>query len=265
MNAMLKQLRQIIKESAQQHIMSRFTRVGFDLKADGSIVTEADTAMQQAVADELQRLWPEFSLLGEEMDSDTQQALMQSDQQGLWVLDPIDGTTNFASGVPIFSISLALIQQNQVVAGLIYDPVRDECFSAIKGQGAWLNDESLKPDVLQSELAQCIAQVDLKRLPGPLAMGLVADHPYASQRNFGSGALDWCWLAAGRSQLYLHGGQNLWDYAAGQLILAEAGGCSETFEGEPVFSNSLKKRSVIAASSPRLFEMWRDMVKHEKV
>lgn len=265
MNKMLKQLRQIVRESAQQHIMSRFTRVGFDFKADGSIVTEADTAMQQAVADELQRLWPEFSLLGEEMDSDTQQALIQSDQQGLWVLDPIDGTTNFASGVPIFSVSLALIQHNQIIAGLIYDPVRDECFSALKEQGAWLNDDSLKPEVLQTAVNQCIAQVDLKRLPGRLAMGLVADHPYASQRNFGSGALDWCWLAAGRSQLYLHGGQNLWDYAAGQLILTEAGGYSETFEGEPVFSNSLKKRSVIAASSPQLFEKWRDTVRHEKV
>lgn len=258
MKKMLEQLETIIKNLAEQEIMPRYNRVAFEFKTDGSLVTEADTAMQHAVIEALHKQWPEYALLGEEMSEQQQQVLLDNDDtRGLWVLDPLDGTSNFASAIPIFSVSLALIQNGEVRLGLIYDPVRRESFSALRGYGAWLNGRPLKLQVDKQELNQCIAQVDFKRLSEAMAMHIAADHPYASQRNFGSGALDWCWLAAGRSQLYLHGGQKLWDYLAGQLILSEAGGIAETFEGEEIFKKQLLKRSIVASVNRILFNKWK--------
>ncbi|TNF37387.1 MAG: inositol monophosphatase [Gammaproteobacteria bacterium] len=254
MNTLLQQLEILVRQQAQAQIMTRFNQVGFRHKTDGSLVTEADIAMQKAMLAELHQHWPEYQLLGEEMTPAEQQALLDSDKEGLWVLDPLDGTSNFAAGIPIFSVSLALIQQGEVKLGIIYDPVRDECFSAIRGQGAWLNQQVLKPEIQLASIARCIAQIDLKRLPRELAARLAAEHPFASQRNFGSGALDWCWLAAGRSQLYVHGGQKFWDYAAGELILHEAGGKALSFDGSDVFKLSLQPRSIVAAHTQQLLD-----------
>ncbi len=252
----LQRLEQIIRELAQQEILPRFNRVTHQIKADGSLLTEADTAMQQAVIQQLKQHWPEYQLLGEEMSTEQQQALLDHHGAGLWVLDPLDGTSNFAAGIPIFSISVALVMAGEVVLGLIHDPLRDETFSAVKGEGAWLNGEPLCPQLDKTQLKQCVAQVDLKRLTPELAGRLAATHPFASQRNFGSGTLDWCWLAAGRSQLYLHGGQKLWDYLAGHLILQEAGGKVTTLQGEALFNHSLQPRSVVAATSESLYDLW---------
>lgn len=256
----LRQLEEIIPALARTHVLQRFNQIGYSFKQDGSVVTEADTAMQQAVVDVLARHWPDCQLLGEEMTIEEQQAMLDDNAAGLWVLDPLDGTSNFASGIPVFSIAIALISQGEVQLGLIYDPVRDECFSAVKGQGAWLNRSPLKLEDVRSELNQCIAQVDMKRLPENMAVKIAALHPFASQRNFGSGALDWCWLAAGRSQLYVHGGQNLWDYVAGQLILREAGGFAQSFDGTPVYRRSLRPRPVVAAVNEPLFIAWSEFL-----
>jgi len=256
MKAVLEKLQPVIIELADKELMPRFNRVDHRVKDDGSLLTEADTAMQQKVMDFVQTEWPQYALLGEEMSVEQQQSLLDKNRQGLWILDPLDGTRNFASGVPIFSVSIALLVHDEVVLALIYDPVRKECFSAIKGQGAWLNNKQIKTDQVAEQLAQCIAQVDLKRLPEKLAVYLAKTHPYASQRNFGSGALDWCWLAAGRVQLYIHGGQKLWDYAAGQLILSEAGGCAVTLKNEVVFIRSLQPRSIVAAAHSHLLNEW---------
>lgn len=250
----LKTLQSLIRQHAGREIMPRFNQVAYSLKKDGSLVTAADDAMQAAMIESLRTLWPEYTLLGEEMTGQQQQALLDEESAGLWVLDPLDGTSNFASGVPIFSVSLALIKNNQVVLGMIYDPNRDELFSAIRGEGAWLNEQPLQAGTEREQLAQCTAQIDFKRLSPAMRVCLAREHPYASQRNFGSGALDWCWLAAARSQVYIHGGQKLWDYAAGQLILEEAGGFASTFAGEPVFAKTLTPRSVMAAVSEPLFQ-----------
>ena len=256
MKEILQKLELAVISLAENELMMRFNQVGHDVKEDGSLITEADLGMQQALSDLLKRAWPKFALLGEEMTAEQQQALLLNNPEGLWVLDPLDGTRNFASGVPIFSVSIALLIDAEVVLALIYDPVRKESFSAIKNQGAWLNGEALHTPSRQLRISECIAQVDLKRLPEKLAVHLASSHPYASQRNFGSGALDWCWIAAGRAQLYVHGGQKLWDYIAGQLILNEAGGCATTLEGESVFSHSLQTRSVVASTHASLLDDW---------
>lgn len=256
MNPPIERLQAILKSAACEELLPRFARVERQLKGDGSIVTEADTAMQRRVLAALREGWPQIPLLGEEMRAEEQQQLLDNSEEGLWLLDPLDGTSNFAAGIPYFCVSLALLRHGEVVLGIIYDPLRDECFSAGQGMGARLNGEPLQVPASLPPIACAMGLVDLKRLAPALASRLATEPPYSSQRSFGSGALDWCMLATGRCQLYLHGGQKLWDYAAGQLILAEAGGHASTLEGERVLQAALVPRSVVAASGRGLHARW---------
>ncbi len=247
----------LLREAAEAELLPRFARTERELKADGSIVTEADLAMQERVQSALAAQWPGIGFLGEEMPAAAQRAQLAAADAGLWCLDPLDGTSNFAAGLPFFSVSLALLVGGTAVLGLVYDPVRRECFSARRGAGAWLNGDPLGARVPRLPLARAIAAVDFKRLPARLASRLAAAPPYSSQRSLGSVALDWCWVAAGRFHVYVHGSQKLWDYAAGELVLAEAGGHSCTLEGEPVFAAEVAPRSAVAALDDTLFGAWR--------
>jgi len=259
----LRELEPLLVAVADEELLPRFTRVSSSRKADGSLITEADTATQDRVIAELQARWPEIPLLGEEMTQDRQQAVLDGGGP-FWCLDPLDGTTNFAAGLPYFAISLALIADARVQAGLVYDPQRRECFRAQAGQGAWLNGEPLQLGAGPDDLAECVALVDMKRLPVELATRLAAAAPYRSQRSFGAVALDWCWMAAGRCHLYLHVRQNLWDYAAGQLVFSEAGGAGCLTDRPDGACNPklyLGRRVGVAASNPNLFEAWRGWIR----
>ena len=253
-------IQQLLRDTAQQVLMPLFNAVKREYKADGSIVTIADQNMQQVLGDALCKLYPETTLLGEEMPKTTQQALLR-DSTALWCLDPVDGTSNFAGGMPFFSVSLAFIQRGEVTHGWVYDPIADECFSAEKDQGAWLNDQRLKAGFSGLTLQQTLACIDFKRLPKHLAARLIKEKPYGSHRCLGSIALELCWLAAGRFQLYLHGRQQLWDYAAAILVVQESGAFASTLKDEKVFSRSLKARSTCAAIDEHLFAAWRDYLR----
>ena len=255
MNIDRQQLQQIVRDVARATLLPLFNNVNREYKKDGSIITVADKAMQQALTERLATLCPDVMLLGEEMTAAQQQALLDSGQP-LWCLDPVDGTSNFAAGLPFFTVSLALIESGQVTAGVVLDPIRDECFSAVRGEGAWLNDAPLRTEDTGLNLKRSIAFVDFKRLPAALSTQLVSHRPYGSQRNLGSIALELCWLAAGRGHVYLHGEQHIWDYAAGDLILAEAGGHAATLDGDTPFKATLKPRSMYAAVDHALFEQW---------
>ena len=246
----------LLRQAALEEILPRYRKVSAHLKVDGSWLTEADTAMQNRVQRDLAARWPEIPFLGEEMSAEEQQALMQQADTGLWILDPVDGTSNFSAGVPIFGPSLALLRGGQVVLGVVIDVMHDEVFSAARGEGAWLNGERMQPVVNAIPLNKALACIDFKRLTPELATRLVCEPPYSSQRSIGSVALDWCWVAAGRFHVYLHGKQGLWDYAAGHLILQEVGGHSCTLEGESVFNNTLEKRSAVCSGDARLFAEW---------
>lgn len=249
-----------IRSLAKQEVLQRFRQVGFEEKQDGSLLTEADTEMQRSTMKFLQENWPEFAFLGEEASHEEQVAALKS-TQGCWVLDPVDGTSNFASGIPFYSVSLALVIEGEVLAGLVYDPDRDEMFSARKGLGAQLNSETLFAKTAKTDLKQTSGIIDFKRLRPEMAMHIISNNPYSSQRSFGSVALDWCWVAAGRGHIYLHGAQNLWDYAAGYLILHEAGGKSCTLDGEQVLLPKVEKRSAVAATTADLFTQWTEFLK----
>lgn len=248
-----------IKNLALIEVLSRFNKIGYETKSDGSLLTAADTQMQFACHKFLTNNWPQFSFLGEE--STTQQQIKALDStSGCWILDPVDGTSNFASGIPIFTVSLALIVNKKIVAGLVYDPNQDEMFAARINLGAELNNQPLISKTTKEKLSQCTAIVDFKRLPYSLSNAIISKSPFASQRSIGSVALDWCWIAAGRGQLYWHGAQNLWDYAAGYLILTETGGHNYTFTKEDVMLAKIIKRSVIAATNKNLFKLWQDYI-----
>jgi len=255
------ELASLVAAVADTELLPRFRRVSATSKADGSLLTEADLAMQHSLAAELAARWPALRLLGEEMPAATQQALLADTGDGLWVLDPLDGTSNFAAGLPLFGVSLALVRDGRVRLGLVYDPLSRECFTAIAGQGAWLNGEPLRLDCRRDALDDCLALVDFKRLPADLACRLASTAPYRSQRSLGSVALDWCWLAAGRLQLYLHGAQRLWDYGAGALVFSEAGGAGgrlDRLDGDWQQTLSLQPRIGLAAGNEQLLAQWCD-------
>ncbi|ODU33511.1 MAG: inositol monophosphatase [Thiobacillus sp. SCN 63-374] len=197
----LDQVQALVRQVAQCEVTPRFLKVAHSHKQDGSLFTEADAATQAALEAALPHI-KDVPVLGEEMTERQQRDAWEAGRDGLWCVDPIDGTSNFVAGVPYFAVSVA------------------------------------------TELRRALAGVEMKRIDRELAGRLAAWPPYASQRNFGASTLDWCYTAAGRFDIYVHGGQKLWDYAAGALILEEAGGRLASLSG-----------------SFELFELWRAWLK----
>jgi myo-inositol-1(or 4)-monophosphatase len=255
----IERISRLLMRVADEELMPRFTRVVGRLKADGSLITEADTAVQERMVSELRAVSPDVLLLGEEMATARQRQVLQAGQD-FWCLDPLDGTTNFATGLPYFAISLALVRNGEAAAAWVYDPTRAEIFVAERGQGARLNGTGLEIRTAPDELRECVALVDTKRLEPALAYRLATQSPYRSQRSLGAVALDWCWLAAGRVHVYLHGRQNIWDHAAGALVAAEAGALiclADRADGRCDSRLILGSRTGIGAASPSLFAQWR--------
>jgi len=249
----------LVREVAQREVTPRFLHVAHSHKLDGSLFTEADLATQTALEQLLPRIL-DVPVLGEEMTEVQQRDAWTAGRDGLWCVDPIDGTSNFVAGVPYFAISVAFIRKGIREIGVVYDPVADEMFTAARGGGAHLNGIPLPLRAPVTELRRALAGVEMKRIDRALAGRLASWPPYASQRNFGASALDWCYTAAGRFDIYVHGGQKLWDYAAGALILEEAGGRLACLSG--AFDTAdIWERSVVASASPALFELWRDWLK----
>jgi Archaeal fructose-1,6-bisphosphatase and related enzymes of inositol monophosphatase family len=260
MSATLKAVIAAVKLVAAEEIMPRYLKVAHQHKSDGSLCTEADLAAQSALVKKLTAI-VNVPVLGEEMTATEQQALWQTGHDGLWCIDPIDGTSNFVRGLPYFAVSVALLRQGKSVLGVVYDPVADEMFAAEQGRGAFLNGVSLLSRDTVTTLKQALASVDLKRLDGKLLTALAANPPYSSQRNFGASALDWCYTAAGRFDLYLHGGQKLWDYAAGVLILQESGGQACCVAQDDFSQGDIWERSVVAARDEKLFGLWKRWIR----
>jgi len=264
MNALpdLAELSALLKKTVAAEYAGPHRRVARTAKQDGSWVTDIDRRTQSRLFAELGRRWPQYGFIGEEMAHAEQHAVCAKQGGGntYWVLDPLDGTTNFTAGFPFYGVSLALVAGGRPRLGVVFDPVRDECFTARQGGGARINGRPLNCPATRT-LGECIAIIDYKRLIGDLAAQLVRSPPYRSQRNLGASALEWCWLAAGRAHLYLHGGQKLWDFAAGHLILSEAGGCATSLSGRPLDCARLRKRSVVAAVNSPLLTLWDDWIR----
>ena len=260
MSALLKAVIAAVKLVTAEEIMPRYLKVAHQHKSDGSLCTEADLAAQSALSKKLQAIL-NVPVLGEEMTVAEQHALWQAGHDGLWCIDPIDGTSNFVRGLPYFAVSVALLREGKSVLGVVYAPVSNEIFAAEYERGAFLNGEKLVGREAVIPLAHALASVDLKRLKKKLVTQLATQPPFSSQRNFGASALDWCYSAAGRYDMYLHGGQKLWDYAAGALIFLESGGHACCIETDDFAQGDIWQRSVIAARDKKLFEEWKGWIR----
>lgn len=255
MNELLEQVIAAAREVGREVVMPRYLKVAHQRKADGSLLTEADIAAQKALFQRLHDIAP-YPMLGEEMSDAEQRDLWDLGADGLWCVDPIDGTSNFVNGLPFFAISIALLRNGKTVLGVVYDPHADEAFYASEGGGAFLDGEPLPIKQPPTTLNRCMAGIDFKRISRTLAGRLALEHPFASQRNLGASTLDWCYVAAGRYHIYLHGGQKLWDYAAGWLILKEAGAAVTALDGADFTRSEPWNRSVLAAQTPELLAQW---------
>ncbi len=260
MSATLKAVVAAVKLVAAEEIMPRYMKVAHQQKSDGSLCTDADTAAQEALTRKLQAIL-NVPVIGEEMGEAEQVASWAGGKDGVWCIDPIDGTSNFVRGLGYFAVSIALIREGRSTLGVVYDPVADEAFAAERGHGAFLNGEKLMSRTIATALAQALANVDMKRLNSKLVVQLATDPPYSSQRNFGASTLDWCYTAAGRYDVYLHGSQKLWDYAAGSLVLQEAGGQACCLDCDDFNQGDVWQRSVIAALDPVVFEEWKSWIR----
>ncbi len=248
-----------VREVAAREILPRFRAVTAQRKGDGSLVTEADLAAQRALAAALARVEP-VALLGEEMEEAEQQRVWEAGGR-FWCVDPLDGTANFSAGVPYFAVSVALMQGEHPLLGIVVDPIADEAFFAVRGAGAWRDGFPLRPAKGEVALSRAVAEVDLRRSLAHVRHEIKHHPPFARRLTSGSTALSWCRLAAGRTDLFLHAGQKVWDYAAGALIAEEAGVSIATLARDDFWSGSPWERSVIAARSPALFAEWRKWVR----
>ncbi len=250
---------QAVRAAAASEILPRYRKVVARRKVDGSLVTEADFAMQLALERNLCAV-ARAPVLGEEMDEQAQRSIWNRGGR-FWCVDPIDGTTNFNAGVPYFAVSVALIEGTRPLFGIVYNPIADEAFFAVRGAGAWLNSERLERPGRPVALASAVAEIDLRREQARLRQVLKAQPPFAKRHTSGSSALSWCHLACGRVDLFVHAGQKVWDYAAGALVLEEARGHLCTLENDDFWQAPVWTRSVIAARTPALFANWRDWVR----
>lgn len=218
-------------------------------KSPNDFVTEVDQLAEEAIIDTILQAYPAHGILAEE--SGRERGNKSSDF--VWIIDPLDGTTNFIHGFPVYCVSIALTFRGKVEQAVVYDPNRNDLFVASRGRGAYLNDKRLRVS-RRTRLQDCLIGTGFPFRRGdnfqrymkmfetlmPLCAGL---------RRPGSAALDLCYVAAGYYDAFFETGLSPWDIAAGSLIVTEAGGLVGNFTGEPDF---LHQREILAGS-PRIY------------
>jgi myo-inositol-1(or 4)-monophosphatase len=192
------------------------------IKGPGDFVSAADRKAEQIIRDELTGARPNYGWLGEESEP-----VAGIDPTRRWIVDPLDGTTNFLHGLPHWCVSIGLEHKGEIVAGVIFDPIKDEMFVAEKGQGAWLNDRRIRVsgrrEISEMIFATGVPWGGSKELPKSLGDMAKLLPRCAGVRRFGAAALDLAYVAAGRYDGFWERGLNAWDIAAGLCILREAG------------------------------------------
>ena len=197
-------------------------------KGPADFVTNADINAEKIIIDELKKAKPNYTILSEENGLEK-----NKDEENVWIIDPIDGTINFLHGIPHFAISIALMSKKEIVSGIIYDPIKDELFYAEKNNGAFLNNQRIRVSK-KNNLNECLFGAGSK----------IKVEPDINYRNSGCAALDMAYVANGRYDGYYQKNLNLWDIAAGIILINEAGGIIDDID----LSN--KKNIKVLASNP---------------
>ena len=197
-------------------------------KGPKDFVTNSDFKTEKIIIDELKKAKPQYSILSEEYGVEN-----NKDKNNFWIIDPIDGTVNFLHGIPHFAISIALKSENEIVSGIIFDPIKNEMFYAEKNNGAFFNNHRVRVSK-KNELDNCLF----------VTGGKIKKDYNIPYRKSGCAALDMAYVAAGRYDGYFQNDLNLWDIAAGILLVEEAGGIINQID------LSIHKNIKIIASSP---------------
>jgi myo-inositol-1(or 4)-monophosphatase len=243
-------------------ILEKMGRVAVREKGRHDLVTEADVAAQDLVRTRLQEAFPGHSLLGEE---DGPPAARGGPSEFRWIVDPIDGTTNYAHQVPYFCVSLALERMGELLVGAIYDPVAEECYTAAAGEGAFLNGRPIHASGT-TRLSDALATVGFPAVPSPdspdVRLFLRALGRCQALRRMGSVALNLAYLAAGRFDASWSFCTNAWDIAAGALLVREAGGTITSPGGEGL---SVDGGIFVAAATAELHAEVRALMKQAEL
>jgi len=171
-------------------------------------VTNSDFKAEKIIIEELKKARPNYSILSEESGAET-----NKDKSNVWIIDPIDGTINFLHGIPHFAVSIALMSDNEIISGVIFDPIKNEMFFAEKNNGAYFNNHRVRVSK-KNKINDCLFATG----------GKIENEPNLLYRKSGCAALDMAYVAAGRYDGYFQNNLNLWDIAAGIVIVKEAGG-----------------------------------------
>ena len=205
-------------------------RIPFELKGENDLVTEADRASERLVIERLTQHYPSHAIVAEEGGGH------ESTSGFRWYVDPLDGTTNFAHSFPCFNVTLALEQQDELIAGVIFDPINEELFTAEKGAGAFLNGNRIQVSKV-AKLENALVATGFPSRKRHLSINIHFYHQLGMAthgvRRCGSAAIDLAFVACGRLDAFWEFGLNPWDMAAGRLLVAEAGGTFSGMHGEP--------------------------------
>ena len=221
------------------------------LKGPGDFVTASDKKVEKILIDELQKARPDYSILSEEIGE------INNDTSFKWIIDPIDGTANFLHGVPHFAISVGLEHNKEIICGIIYDPIKDEMFTAEKGAGSYINNQRMRVSS-RAKLKDCIVftggpkheskdkELELKEY------NKFSTQVFAPIRKMGSASLDMAYVAAGRSDGFWQRNLNYWDIAAGIILIKEAGGFVTDVYGKDDY---IQNRTILATNAKISAEM----------
>ena len=196
-------------------------------KGPKDFVTNSDVKAEKIIIEELKKARPNYSIISEENGVEN-----NKDTSNSWIIDPIDGTINFLHGIPHFAISIALKSNDEIICGLIFDPIKDEMFYAEKNNGAFLNNKRIRVSK-KNNLDECL-----------FAVGKLKNEPSFTYRRSGCAALDIAYVASGRLDGYAQSNLNLWDIAAGIVLIKEAGGVINDID-----LNIIKNIKVLASSA----------------
>jgi len=214
-------------------LIDRLGRAQVSSKGDINLVTEADLAAEKLIIDRINSHYPRHAILAEESGASGEMATGKSDWQ--WIIDPLDGTTNYAHGYPCFCVSIAVERAGAIEIGVVYDPSRNEMFAAERGQGATLNDRPMRVstvDDLNNAMLCTGFPYNVRERPNFARDFVNFTMTAQAVRRDGSAALDLAYLAAGRFDGFWEDGLNAWDVAAGMLLIEEAGGRVTDYRGD---------------------------------
>ena len=243
MNVMVKACRKAAKTIIRD--FGEIENLQVSLKGPGDFVTNCDKKVEKILIDELQKARPNYSILSEEIGKVT------NDDSFKWIIDPIDGTANFLHGVPHFAISIGLEHNKEIICGIIYDPIKDEMFTAEKGNGSYLNNQRMRVSS-RSKLKDCIVFTGGPKYESKNRdLALEEYKKFSSKtlipiRKLGSAALDMAYVAAGRCDGFWQRNLNYWDIAAGIILVKEAGGFVTDFSGN---NRYVENKTILATNS----------------